>query len=319
MPEDKVNEEVSEAPVEEKLPEGDAPFKSSDATVEDESTEEVTDETSEEAEDIVETIKPGSKKESEAEIDEAEEVLKKPTTDDEKSNVQKRIDRLTAEIKQLREEKEQVKAKSDKSDVKKYTYEQLAYGLEKAIADGDGALARDVFFQGLKQVKEEVKTELVDMYENEKKATAEQSNKVTREWKETIDAYARYADTKVPEIWPNSHQDLNLANGTSLLYQVAMKLYLDEEKGAYYRNTPGGQKLAVADALTYVMSYKGGLKHKDSEKERMKRQLQKEKRKKSLGSGSPGSEERTVRPLSSSEALSDYISERKQYQTERGV
>ena len=327
MPDEKVVEEVvseeTEAPVE-GLPEGDSPFKSADATVEDESTEEGSDETSEEAEDIVDTIDPDLKasKESEAKVDEADEVLKKPETNDEKSNVQKRIDKLTAEIKSLREENEKVKNSKPEEKVKektKFTYEQLAYGLEKAISDGDGALARDVFFQGLKQVKEEVKNELVEMYEGEKKANVDQTSKIQREWNETILAFDRYSNEKAPEIWPGSRTDLKLEDSSSLLYKVAMKLYMDPEKGEYYRNTPGGQKLAVTDALTYVISYKGGTKVKDSEKERMKRQLQKEKRKKSLGSGSPGSEERSSRPISNADALKDYLDERKSFQNERGV
>lgn len=330
MPEEKavVNEEkVTEEPVEEALPEGDAPFKSSDATVEDESTEEVSDETSEEADAVVDAIAADTDPEKEnkskkSSDEEAEEIIKKPETDDEKSNVQKRIDRLTAEIKALREENEQIKTKSDdkvKNAPPKYTYEQLAYGLEKAITDNDPALARDVFFQGLKQVKEEVKKELIDMYEGEKKASQSETVKIQKEWAETILTFDRYSNDSATEMWPGSKRDLKLSDPDSLIYKVAMKLYLDPEKGAYYRNHPSGQKLAATDALTHVISYKSGSKVKDSEKERLKRQLLKEKRKKSLGSGSPGAEDRPARSLSDSERLQEVIEERKRYQAEREI
>jgi len=102
------------------------------------------------------------------------------------------------------------------------------------------------------------------------------------------------------------------------LYQVALTLYQsdDPEKAKYYRG-PGGQKLAVTDALTYILSKKAG-KGKDSEKELLKRQLQKEKRKKSIVSGGPGEESKAPRrALSDAERLEEVISERKKFLEER--
>jgi len=115
---------------------------------------------------------------------------------------------------------------------------------------------------------------------------------------------------------------LNLRDGASLLYQVAMALYTskDAEKSAYYRQ-PGGQKLAVADALTIIASRKLGAR-KDTEKERLKRQLLREKRKKSpVGEGSGGRDESRQRreQPSAAEVLDEVINERRAYQSERGA
>ena len=76
--------------------------------------------------------------------------------------------------------------------------------------------------------------------------------------------------------------------------------------------------LAGLDALTYILGKKAGGKGKDSEKEMLKRQLQKEKRKKSIVSGSPGEETRSPgRPMSDVERLEEVIAERKKFLEER--
>lgn len=310
MPEPKVTEaEVTEAPVEEVLPEGDAPFKSTEeATIEPEieSTEEDT-----EAEEIAEAIKPG---EAERPEDEVEEILKEPETEEDKSNVQKRIDRLTAELKSLKEENVKLQGKPV-AEKTRYTEDQLAGAMMKAVEDNDKVLMRDIIVE----IQHNVKDDLVKMYTTERETVTNQVKAIQNEWNDVTDAYSKYADTKVPAVYSGSHEDLNIRDATSLLYQVAMALYWSEEpeKVKYYRSGPGGQKLAVADALTYILRNKVG-KGSDSKVKKLEKQLTKERMKKSPVSGGPGGEEKTFkRPKTATERLDEVIEERKKFQDER--
>jgi len=313
MPDEKAAVQATEAP-EEELPVGDAPFKTTvKAPVEaEESTEQP--EISEEAKELAKEEVPPDEKTGDEELDEVEELLKEPETDNEKSKVQRRIDQLTAKLKTLEEENAKIRMERDSKDGKPpvYTPQQLKTALKKAFDDGDADLAWDIIEYRNNQIKEELRNE----YITEQNRQVEQTKKIQSEWDETVNAYAKYSDTKIPALWSNSQADLNLKDANSLLYQVALALYQDETKG--YKKQPGGQKLAVADALTIIMSKKGG-KRKDSEKELLKRQLLKEKRKKTIpGTGSSGEEELAPkRPLSDSERLAEVLAERKKYKGER--
>jgi len=315
--------QVTEAPVEQSareiLEDGLVDESTGKATVEPETP--ATEEVSTEAEEIAEAITPGEEETApKEELSEVEKAIKEATAEDESEitpNAQKRIDKLTAELKVLRAEKEaKVAEEATKSGrVPKYSDEQLKTALKKAWEEGDANLAWDIMDHMRKQTKQE----LIDMYEGEKNSYVEKEKRINAEWQETVDIYAKYADTKVPEIWPNSHKDLDLKNGTSMLYQIAYALYFNKipEKAAYYQNTPGGQKLAVADALAYLMRTKAG-KQTDTKVKKLTKQLTKERMKKSPVSGVPSGEKKAP-PSSEPERLEDYINERKQYQIERGV
>lgn len=300
---------AAEAPAEEALPVGDAPFKSTEeATAEPEGE---TAEISEEAQEIAKTIEPGEEKDAEEGLSEVDKILKDSETE-ETPNVQKRIDRLTAELKSLKEENAKYKEQKPAAEEKKsYTEDQLAFAMMKAVEENNPTLMRDV----IKEIRGGVKEELIKMYNEEKQAGQKQYEQVESEWKETVDAYSKYADTKVPAIWPTSHKDLNLRDGTSLLYQVAMQLYTSNP---IYKQ-PGGQKMAVADALTAVMRSKAG-KGSNSKVKKLEGQLTKERMKRSPVSGVPGGGESKARtaPKTAQEDLDEYIAERKQYQSERG-
>lgn len=249
------------------------------------------------------------------EIDEVEEILKEPTTDDDKSKVQRRIDSLTAQLKTLQEENARIKIQQDVKDGKKpkYTSEQLGTALMKAVEDGDKNLAAEV----IKYMREDLKDEVVEMYQNEQKRMAEQHQSIQSEWDDVTNGYDKYRDSK-NELYAGSSADLNIRDASSLLYQVAMKLYAsdDPEMRKLYQR-PGGQAKAVADALTLILQKKGGSKAKDIEKERLKKQLLKEKRKKSVVGGGVGVEKETTKSLTPSDVLSEVIADRKKYKTER--
>lgn len=244
---------------------------------------------------------------------EVEKMLKTPKTEEDKSRVQRRIDRLKAE---LEETKKQLKTQNIKEDtIPDYTDDQLKIALQKAIDDGDSGL----IFEIIDYRSQKVKKELVGMYEKEKQTKIENAKRIEGEWKDVVTSYDRYQGPKAQELYPGSSKDLNLRDANSLLYQVAMQLYWspDQDKAAYYRGQPGGQKLAVSDAMNIILSKKAG-RSSSKETKKLKKQLLKEKRKKSVITGSPGEEAKLPsKPLSSQERLDEVIAERKKYKQER--
>jgi hypothetical protein len=324
MPEPKVVEKAAEAPAKpEYMPEGDAPFSESTEEVPpaaegDETAEEV----SKEAKEVADAIEPGEGEDAEEkadELDEVDQILAEPKTEEDKSNVQKRIDKLTAELKAAESERDTLKQEKALKEGKspEYTDAQLRVALKKALDDGDGDLAMDIMDYRMKKMEDN----LIKRYEDDKESLVRKAKATQEEWNDVASAYDKYADTKIAPLYPGSHKDLNLKDGTSLLYQVAMALYWsdDPEKARYYRSGPGGQKLAVTDALAYILRNKVG-KAKNPENEKLKRQLIKEKRKKQIVSGAPGAESKgPSKPLSESERLAEVIDERRKYQEERGV
>lgn len=280
--------------------------------------EEATEESSE-AEPIATEEKVGTEEEPAKEDDtsEIDKIIKEAEGDkdaDVTPNVQKRFDKLTAEKRALEERLarlESQQAPQESGKLPKYSDEQLQVALKKGMEEGDTNLV----WQVMDHVRKQTKQDLIEMYEGEKNAHIQREQKIAGEWQETVDAYKQYADTKVPEIWPNSHKDLDIRNGTGLLYQIAMKLYYNSEKN--YKNQPSGQKLAVADAFTYLMRTKAG-KQTNTRVKSLTKQLTKERMKKSPVSGGPsGGEKSQSKPLSADDTLAEVIAERRKYQEER--
>jgi hypothetical protein len=249
--------------------------------------------------------------------DEIDAMLRE--SEEDTPNVQKRIDKLVSENKAMQAELERLRQVQDapkKEDKPVYTPQQLRTALKKAMEDGDANLAMDI----IEYRNEQLKSEMIKMYNDEKKAAIDQAKAIDGEWQELVTAYDKYADTKVPEIWPGSRKDLSLRDATSLLYQVAMRLYWEDQGviRAQYKGA-GGQKLAVADALTYVLRNKAGSKE-GSKVKKLERALIKEKIKKSPVSGVAGGEEKPTRKtlMTDQERLDEVLSERNKYQQERG-
>ena len=281
---------------------------------------EATGEVSEAADEAAKDIVPGEEEAPADDLSEVDKIIKESEVEEKTevtANVQKRFDKLTAEKRALEERLQKLEAQQVPKEKVKYTDDQLKVALKKAMEDGDSELT----WQIMDEMRKNTKAEIIEMYENEKKTYVDREAKINSEWKEVVDAYSKYADTKVPEIWPGSHKDLDLRNGTAMLYQIAMRLYHnpDPEKAAYYKNQPGGQKLAVADALTYLMRTKAG-KRTDTKVKSLTKQLTKERMKKSPVSGVPGGEEKSPKaPQSETERLEEVIAERRKYQQEREI
>lgn len=307
----KIEAPVTETPVEDALPEGDAPFKSTEKVTVAPEQEATGDgqEISDEAQEIVDATKPGVSKEVE-EINEVDEILRTPETDKEKSHVQRRIDELTREKKELEERLSKVEKEQTTGKQPEYTPQQLKTALKKALDDGDADLAWEIIEYKNKQTEDR----LIKMYEGEKTKGSQEAQRMKSEWNETVGAYARYSEEKFPEIYTGSRKDLDLKDSSSLLYQVALALYSNND---YYKETPGGQKLAVADALTQIIAKKAG-KGITSTTKKLERKLIKEKMKNAPVSGSSGEEEKPApRRKNESERLAEVIAERKQYLDER--
>lgn len=250
------------------------------------------------------------KSELDAILSEDEEVPVK------KDGVQKRIDKLTAEKKALQEKLERLESeKGEKSETEtNYTDEQLKRALRKAMDESDPDLVYEIMDYRVKQAKKELR----DEYQSEQKKQLETANTIKKEWAQICDNYDYLSSQEERELYPGARKELNIKDNMSLLYQVALSLYNSEEDDVrdYYRR-PGGQKLAVADALQLILRKKRDKLGTGKEKN-LEKKLAKEKRKSSLGSGESLKEESPAKKfLTEKESLDDYLAERRKFKAER--
>jgi len=302
------------------LPEGDAPFKSS--VVMDEGMDAPAPEVeAEEAEADDAEAKPKAET-SDAEAghdaektdgeDEVTQILKKA---DQKDNVQKRIDQLTARLKSLEEENTQLKGQKPESKETEYTEPQLRAAMKKAVEDGDADLIFEIVDYRVKKSEKD----LVKRYQDAEKQRIEATNRINQEWEKVrIDYSNAWQDEGNKEIYPGAQKDLDITSGDSTLYRVARDLYNQrDEQGNYIYRVPGGQRMAVADALAAILRHRK-LQPQSGKVKQLERTLAKEKRKKSLAGSGSMEEEVLPRAKSSQETLAEVIAERKKYQAERG-
>ncbi len=235
-----------------------------------------------------------------------------------KDGVQKRIDKLTAEKKALQERLEKLEADASKSDPKDpvYSEEQLKKALNKAISEGDADLVWEIQQYQLKQVKKELR----DEYAGEQRKRRETVERATKEWSRVVETYDYLSATSESEIYKGSHKELNIKDQTSLLYQVALKLFTSQDTSLReLYGQPGGQQLAVADALQLILKKKRGQLGSKGDTDILKRQLAKEKRKSSLGTGEALKDDTPLPKKFSSdkERLDDYVAERIKFRNDR--
>lgn len=267
-----------------------------------------------------ETSEPLADEESTAEETDGEEKetgVEEFFEGEKKDPIQKRIDRLVAEKKAAEERLIALEAKFEasqdtKSEKTSYSRQQLNTAMKKAMEDGDYDLMNEIFDYKVGQVEEKLKTE----YETEQKKVIDRTNDAKMEWEDVRGRYSYLSDEAEAEIYPGARAELNLNNQNSILYQLSAYLFNNpDEKTRKYYQQRGGQKLAVADALSQILKKRRGLTPKNKEATLLKKELAKEKRKKSLGGGSPGKQEDNSpkRPLTSKEALDGYIEDRKKW------
>lgn len=258
--------------------------------------------------------------EPEVEEDDLADVL----VDRKKDGAQKRIDKLTAQLRSTQEELAVIR-KQDGTEPKEKTYTdgQLRGALRNAIADGDSDLVWEIIDHKVRQSEKG----LVKRYEDRERKQREDAKRNVKEWNQVRDSYDYLSDSEKPEIYSGSRRDLNLKDSNSLLRKVALALYTSEDEELFQLyHRPGGQALAVADALNAILNKKRGLKPEDKEKKHLKKRLTKERRKKSLTSGSTSVKQDAVhkvkKNLTDKERLDDYIKSRRKRQstmTEAGL
>jgi hypothetical protein len=237
-----------------------------------------------------------------------------------KSGEQKRIDKLTAEKYALKAELEAVKnAKSSKDesssdDSKEYSEAQLSAAMKKAMDEGDHELMMEI----IKYSNEKTKKDLIKQYKEQENKRAESAKQAQREWKQVVDSYSYLSDKNEPELYKDSHKELNINDRGSTLFKLADALYSskeDEERFQLYHR-PGGQALAVGDAFKLILKKRLAMNNDTKVNgKRIKQSLVKERRKKSLTATDDVIKDDTVvkskKPLTDKERLDEYITSRK--------
>lgn len=226
--------------------------------------------------------------------------------DEEKTPVQKRIDQLTAKNKAL---EEQMKALTEKmTEPKKedveYDSQTLKAALKKALETSDVDLLMDIMDYRVTSERKKAEKE----YQKREQEQTETVQRLNREWSDTLKRYSDLFDPKKEEIYPNSKKELDLRKKESLLYQLALRR-MQREPHRY--NVPGGQTLAVSDALASILRKRVG-NTKSPQQQVLERKLSNERVKNQLVSGNnvmPDSQASRAEPAG--ETLDDYIRNRK--------
>jgi len=252
----------------------------------DESTDDTGDtEESEEDDSDVEEV-------SETEDDDTEDIIPKK---EKVPGYQKRIDKLTAEKYRLEAELKILKEskKEEPKQEKRYTEEQLNKAKQKAIADNDLELLAEVF----KEEQKNLKLDLINQYENEKKQVLTTQAEKQRQWNTIVERYGDESD-------PN----MDIRNVNSQLYKVAKSYFEDPDLSKEYSGH-NGMLRAVADAFLELSKVRKKNKLKSPKEKKLEQKLLKEKRKSSLGNPS---HDKAVKPVTNkpTDSVMDYIQER---------
>lgn len=249
--------------------------------------------------------------------DELKDFLPEVAEEDEKSNVQKRIDKLTAQLKQLKEENEELKntvAPEGEKKKPRYTPEQLKGAIGKAMQEQDHDLMMEVIQYAVETAKEDLRNE----YTGEITKEQEVKKAIAAEWADVLKRYDYLASPNQPELYAGARKDLDLKNQKSLLFRLASELYTNPQTAQEYRYK-GGQRQAVADALTQILRKKTN-PSESGEALKLKKQLDKERMKNSFSTTDAEGEASDLgggEPQTSQDKLAKFISERKKYHNER--
>ena len=279
----------------------------------------------EEARNILPEKEKEETSESLAEASDEAESSEVENTDDEeditdiikkKSGAQKRIDKLTAQNKELMERLDKLESSRSEEGKKPYTEAQLRAALKKGLEEQDHDLIADIIDYRVNSVKDSLRKE----YRDEQKAAVKKQNDAAKEWTDTVDTYGYLSDNKKAELYPGSHEELNIKNNSSYLFKEASKLYGSADPDLFeLYHRPGGQARAVTDALTTILQRRGGIKPTNKEADRLKKKLAKEKRKNSLAAPEAEKTEEVgpTRPLTDKERIDEHVNERKKAKNKR--
>jgi hypothetical protein len=246
--------------------------------------------------------------------DDISEFLPQVAKEEPNIGMQKRIDKLTAQKKELEEKLREVEeSKPKETEVKKtrYTKEQLKGAMAKAIAEQDHELMMDIQEYMVEQAKDDLRNE----YLGEKTQVVRQNEEAVKEWKDVVNLYGHFG-TATTEVYPGSKKDLNIQDPKSKLRLLSERLW-EDPKYHYF----GGRKAAMTDALAIIMQKRTNTSE-SPESIRLKKQLEREKMKNSPVSGdSEGGGSETSSGGQSKDKLSQYVEERRtlREKADRGV
>lgn len=241
-----------------------------------------------------------------------------------RNGMQKRIDKLTAQKKDRDSENEQLRSRLDNLDrelrslkdngekpkdsvsERQYSYEELDKAYEKALADNDMELIREI----RKHERENYFRDAEKMVNKSQTASADEVKRLNSEWKEVTNRYVIYSDESGPELYPGSKTELNINDPNSKIVQLASAKYKNDER---YR-VPNGLVLAVSDAFKDILTLRASSSKKTVSNETLKKKVNKMNLKTSQGSSSSMKQDVSTepsRPKSKKQELDDYIAERR--------
>jgi hypothetical protein len=283
-------------PAEETKAEGEKETKETSPAPETETSEETkiaevaeeskSEEVAEETEEAGETKETDAAEETE---ETSEEDVSKELT--KKTGVQKRINRLIAEIHQLKSQIE-AKPKEEAEKERVYSEEELSKAERKAIDDEDTALLSEVFKERLKNERRE----LIKMYREERETQTQAIVQKQQEWASIVE---RYSDDDDPS--------LDIRKPTSDLFKLAKTYYEDPDLKKEYAGA-GGMLKAAADAFSEIIKLRSK-KKVPADAKKAERKSAKEKLKNSLAAPS-GEKTVKAKETKSEDSFSDYIKER---------
>lgn len=233
--------------------------------------------------------------------------------DKRKEEVQREIDELMSKKKALAAEVEaaekSTKAATDKKDeLPVYSEQELASATQKALEDQDVALLMQI--QTYRE--ERLKKELISKYEAEKSKSTGQQDALNKEWNQVKE---KFSPTAYEKEALKSDTDFDVTNPKSMLFRLAKGLYEDPELSQVYKK-PGGMLLATQDAFNEIVLDRltTGTKpagNNSQKKDSLRTQLEKEKRKNTLGAGSESAGETPSIITAAKDDLKSYIEERR--------
>ena len=261
--------------------------------------------------------------ETSSEDESSEETLPEPEEESGKSsNVQKRIDELTAAKKAALEELAEAKSKlaeietpkaedpKPKSD--RISDAELTGAIKDFIEEGDADGIMNVINYKLKLQKED----LTNDYRKEQQEAVSQVARKQKEWQTVIKDFS-------PESYEQeslqTNSDFDIRNKESKLYKLADDLFT--KNGDKY-NADGGMRKAVEKAfqtlLIELLSSKKRTKP-SKEVEGLQNRLSKEQRKKTIGEGASSVSDPKTNPKKKISDLDEAIGERRRFKNARSA
>jgi len=253
-------------------------------------------------------------------IDEIDNDTSEPEEESDKStNVQKRIDELTAAKKTAEEKLEQamklIETPKPEKEVKKddrISDKELTVAIKDFIEEGDADGIMQVINYKLKLQDEDLTTK----YRKEQQEVTSQVARKQQEWASVIKDFSSEAYEQEAL---QSNPDFNIQDKNSKLYKLADELFT-KNKSEY--SVEGGMRKAVEKAFQKLvlglLSSKKKAKTSSKEVEGLQNRLSKEQRKNTVGEGASSITDAKIPGSTKKKSnLEEVLSERSKFKNER--